>query len=289
MARTRLLKPEFFKSEDVAALPFAGRLLFQGLWTMADRDGRLLDRPRRIQADVFPYDDDPHVDELLAAIAAQGMIVRYVVAGVAIIQITGFAKHQNPHYKEPSLDLPAPPHAHVGQSPGFTGQAASGHDLPPLSGSDPDPVSDPKIGVSARDPSGGGTRAGDHPRRYLDLPAIFAQTRTEVVGGSLDWAKPKTDPQKLREAAEMVAGHEADVAPTMRRFWEEARSDEKLLGDNSLAFGRWRSRFGNLLEAIHGLAPKAAPPARGSPLTDVRIGHARAEQFDHTVTGVQKL
>ena len=35
----------------------SARLLFVGLWTIADRNGRLEDRPKRIRAELFPYDE----------------------------------------------------------------------------------------------------------------------------------------------------------------------------------------------------------------------------------------
>ena len=43
--RTRLLKPGFFMNEELARLPVRARLLFAGLWCLADREGRLEDRP----------------------------------------------------------------------------------------------------------------------------------------------------------------------------------------------------------------------------------------------------
>ena len=51
MARARLLKPGFFTNEDLCELPAFGRLLFAGLWTIADREGRLEDRAIQRHAD----------------------------------------------------------------------------------------------------------------------------------------------------------------------------------------------------------------------------------------------
>ena len=44
--RARNIKPGFFKNDALAELDFAGRLLFIGLWGIADRAGRLEDRPK---------------------------------------------------------------------------------------------------------------------------------------------------------------------------------------------------------------------------------------------------
>ena len=65
MARARNIKPSFFTNEDLVELPFEDRLLFIGLWTLADREGRLEDRPKRIKMAVFPA-DNVDVDASLA-------------------------------------------------------------------------------------------------------------------------------------------------------------------------------------------------------------------------------
>jgi hypothetical protein len=57
MARARNIKPSFFTNEELVELPFSTRLLFIGLWTLADREGRLEDRPKRIKMAIFPADN----------------------------------------------------------------------------------------------------------------------------------------------------------------------------------------------------------------------------------------
>lgn len=107
MARSRNLKPGFFKNEALAECQPLARILFQGLWCMADRDGRLEDRPKRIKAEVLPY-DDVDVVVLLAELDAGGFITRYNVAGSDYIAVVKFAKHQNPHHRETASVIPAP-------------------------------------------------------------------------------------------------------------------------------------------------------------------------------------
>lgn len=107
MARARILKPGFFTNEVLAELPFEGRLLFAGLWTLADKEGRLEDRPRRIKAALFPW-DEVDVQALLIALEAKGFIDRYVVSGMPLIQIAKFAEHQTPHQRETPSILPGP-------------------------------------------------------------------------------------------------------------------------------------------------------------------------------------
>jgi len=56
MARTRSIKPSFFKNEYLAECEPMARLLFIGLWTLADSHGRMEFRPMRFKADVFQYE-----------------------------------------------------------------------------------------------------------------------------------------------------------------------------------------------------------------------------------------
>lgn len=106
MARARNIKPAFFSNEQLAECDPLARLLFAGLWCIADREGRLQDRPKRIKIELLPY-DDCDVSELLAQLDKNGLIKRYIKDG-DFIQITNFCKHQDPHYKEKSSEIPAP-------------------------------------------------------------------------------------------------------------------------------------------------------------------------------------
>jgi hypothetical protein len=103
--RARNVKPSFFQNEQLAELPFEGRLLFVGLWCMADREGRLEDRPKRIKMNVFPA-DSIDVEPLLDGLAAQGLIERYEADGIACIYIPKFVEHQRPHQNEAPSKLP---------------------------------------------------------------------------------------------------------------------------------------------------------------------------------------
>lgn len=116
MARARNIKPGFFENEDLADCGLEAMLLFAGLWTLADREGRLEDRPRRIKAKLFAY-FDLDVDAALEALAARGFVQRYTCEGSPYIQVTNFGKHQSPHIKETPSTIPAP-----GQPGTSTGQ-----------------------------------------------------------------------------------------------------------------------------------------------------------------------
>lgn len=106
MARARNIKPGFFTNEDLVELDFAARLLFIGLWTEADREGRLEDRPKRLKMSIFPG-DNVDVDQMLAALAKRGFIRRYSVGEQCLIQVVNWSRHQNPHHTEKASVLPA--------------------------------------------------------------------------------------------------------------------------------------------------------------------------------------
>lgn len=108
MARARNIKPGLYRNEEMIELPIAARYLFTGLWTMADRRGRLEDRPKKIRLELLPY-DDVDVDGLLNGLATKGFLVRYEVEGLRYIQIINFEKHQRPHQNESESVIPAPP------------------------------------------------------------------------------------------------------------------------------------------------------------------------------------
>lgn len=107
MARARNIKHGFFTNDRLAECDPLARILFAGLWTIADREGRLEDRPKRIKAELLPYDDCSG-EELLGQLAKAGFVNRYTVGGSAYIQIINFLKHQNPHVKEAPSTIPAP-------------------------------------------------------------------------------------------------------------------------------------------------------------------------------------
>lgn len=113
MARIRSLKPEFFKDEDLALLPYEARILYAGLWCFADREGRLEDRPKYLKAEIFPY-DTINIEKLLNILSTPNIperpqktfIRRYTIDDRKYIDIPEFLKHQSPHNTEKESVLP---------------------------------------------------------------------------------------------------------------------------------------------------------------------------------------
>jgi hypothetical protein len=106
LARARNIKPGLFKNEVLGVADPLYTLLFEGLWLLADREGRLEDRPLRIKAELFPYRDGVNVASMLSWLEGEGFIRRYQANGLALIQIVAFSKHQTPHGTEKDSDHP---------------------------------------------------------------------------------------------------------------------------------------------------------------------------------------
>lgn len=103
--RSRNIKPGFFKNEDLSGISLYARLLFIGLWCMADREGRLEKRPLRIKAEIFPY-DTLDINGELTVLERCNFIQTYIVNGKEYILIPAFLVHQRPHHTEAQSKLP---------------------------------------------------------------------------------------------------------------------------------------------------------------------------------------
>jgi uncharacterized phage protein (TIGR02220 family) len=176
--RARNIKPGFFKNEDLLECDPLERILFIGLWCLADREGRLEDRPKRIKIEILPC-DNCDMDFMLNRLASFGFILRYSLGGAKYIQVLNFHKHQHPHHREPASSIPAP-HAttvHDTKAPGQP-QASPGPALgqPQYSPSDsliPDSLIHKKPNVSS-------TRCQAEPDAAPPPPCV-PESKTEVV------------------------------------------------------------------------------------------------------------
>lgn len=93
----RMITPEIWFNEKVASLPDAGRLLFIGIFSNADDDGRLKASAKFLKAHIFPYDDDKVcrlVEELRDKCAQAGLIRLYTNGTQEFLDIPGWHEHQ---------------------------------------------------------------------------------------------------------------------------------------------------------------------------------------------------
>lgn len=94
--RIRTIKPELFKDQKLQRRTRDERLLFIGLFSHADDDGRIEGDVALIRSVVFPCDDLslPKVDRWLQNLADYGFIRRYTAEGQPYIDIPTFPTHQ---------------------------------------------------------------------------------------------------------------------------------------------------------------------------------------------------
>ncbi len=169
MARSRNIKPGFAKNEFLAQRSFSARLLFALLPTIADREGRLEDRPLRIKGELFPYEEidvNALLDELAGMLPGQDhpFIVRYEVDGVRYIQIVKFSQNQNPHKDEKASSIP--PCDYRAPSVLSTEQASEKHHTNTKQA----PNARLKESVTSNKESGKGGSGGKEPKRNDGKP-----------------------------------------------------------------------------------------------------------------------
>ncbi|GAB7057383.1 hypothetical protein JCM16163A_41320 [Paenibacillus sp. YK5] len=112
MARKRMIDPSFWIDEKLGTVQPIVRLLFMGLISQADDEGRLNGHPSLIKSLIFPYDHEIQlyeVEEWLNLLAAEErkLIQRYEVDHQKYIMITNFKKHQTINKPQKSK-LPPP-------------------------------------------------------------------------------------------------------------------------------------------------------------------------------------
>jgi hypothetical protein len=265
MARARNIKPGFFINDELAEIEPLGRLLFAGLWCLADREGRLEDRPKRIKAEVLPY-DDCDVDKLLNDLQDRGFIVRYEVDGNQYIQVINFKKHQNPHVKEADSIIPPPPTDEPvpEKHSASTVQAPKQHSENPADSLNLIPDSLNLIPEDILSSS----ETNDTPSSD-DKPKIPYQEVAELYN-DICASMPKVEKitEKRRKAIKATWTNNPDIN-TFKRLFEKAEASDFLSGRS----GKWTScnfdwlmNANNMLKVLEGTYDnRAAPPEPPEP------------------------
>ena len=97
--RIRSIRPEFWSSEDIAAMDWFTRLVYIGLWSYVDDNGVGRDIERLIVTDLFPLDEDlressRRVTGALRHLSDRGHVTRYEVDGKRYLHIVKWTTHQ---------------------------------------------------------------------------------------------------------------------------------------------------------------------------------------------------
>ena len=108
MARSRIIKPDFFTSDDIVAITPYARLLYIGLWCEADRMGRLTWSPSTFHRRYLP-EDEVQIATVVGELLTRGLVVTYEFGGASYAHIPTFLDHQTPNNRESESKLPEPP------------------------------------------------------------------------------------------------------------------------------------------------------------------------------------
>lgn len=110
MARKRQIDPDIWTSEQVVTLPVEARILFIGLISHADDEGRLRGSPLSLKVSVFPADtyEIDQIKKWRDEIVAHKLAVYYEKDGSEYLWLPNFRKFQYMTKIFPSK-LPAPP------------------------------------------------------------------------------------------------------------------------------------------------------------------------------------
>jgi hypothetical protein len=172
MARIRTIKPDFWQDEKMAPLAAIHRLVFLGLISQADDEGRLVDNVRLIDGLLFPQTDESS-RESLDTLARLKRIVRYSgPSGQRLIQIVRWKDHQkvdNPG----SRVLPPPPPELLAASLDSCPSGESREDIAR--------VSPPEVGSRIRDVGGRKRENGAsiHPPAVASFLAELPEGQSE--------------------------------------------------------------------------------------------------------------
>jgi hypothetical protein len=108
--KIRSVRPEFFSDPVMAELEPMARLLYIGMWCIADDEGRGEWLPKQIEGQLFPL-EDVEIHALLAQLVRTARVVRYQCGDREFFHIPTFERYQKPNRKYPSR-IPPPPEQH---------------------------------------------------------------------------------------------------------------------------------------------------------------------------------
>lgn len=250
MARIRSIKPEFFEDDKLANLAAHDRLLFIGLWLLADKNGVLEDRPEWIKAKVFPYEhgESTDVSKMLPRLVSGRYLIRYSAAGRDLIAVRNFSKHQRITGKEAQSDGKYPVPSKEDEA-GNGGEAPENH---------PDVQEQGREGNREQEREQGTGNLPEKPPKPVD-PAIQkdllkilhpsppspARKDTEVINADRWWMSlPESQQSWLAEAIH--------ISQDGKEGWErDVLSIQKMMSE----FG-----FDRVIHAAKGMKVHGKPP-----------------------------
>jgi hypothetical protein len=107
--KKRMLDPEWFSDDRLAECGPTGFQLFMGLLCLTDKEGKVEDRPAKIQAKIFPYSQKINLHQELCKLSDAGLITRYEADGVSVIIVNAFNQMGLTYNNEKAAGLPEKP------------------------------------------------------------------------------------------------------------------------------------------------------------------------------------
>lgn len=252
MARIRSVHPDICRDDVLAECSASAERTFVRLWCHLDDDGRTLDNPKLIAADLYPLHDEMDADAVdrdLDELAALGLLIRYVVKGRRYLSAKpeAWRSFQKPRHPTPSK-LPSPEEAD-GTTPAGSGNPTADRRNAPAG-----------VGV------GVGVGVGDGGGEERDVePASPPSTALALV----------TDPQP-----------EPDPVVVVFDAWREAtrRDRAKLTSDRRKRIRNWLKEYplDDLADACRGITLSEFHAGRND-------RHTRYDGIEHALKSAQHI
>lgn len=118
MARKRMLSPEIWESQSFGALDLLGKVLYIGMISQADDEGRGILSAQLLKSKILPYDDKVRiadVEKTLDDIGSKTSTTYYEVDGKRYYYLENWTKWQSINRPVPSK-FPSPPSCGEGES-----------------------------------------------------------------------------------------------------------------------------------------------------------------------------
>jgi len=96
MARSRIVRPEFWSDEKISSLSLLARLIYIGMWNFSDDFGVVKGSPVWLKSQIFPYDkiQTPLIIRTLNELQTLGRIISFSSNGEQFFYLPYFRRHQ---------------------------------------------------------------------------------------------------------------------------------------------------------------------------------------------------
>ena len=181
MARQRMINPNIWQSEDFSKLSTLAKLVFIGMFSLADDEGKGRAKPVYLKSVIFPYDDGMRltdIEKALSEIGSNMSVTFYASNGNQYYRMDNWKKWQK--VEKPSESIIPDPDNHGAQEGGETGTGAFGDDSPnvPRTVGDDSRLREKKGKEEKRNENDAPARGGETATRYFadaGLDALFAE------------------------------------------------------------------------------------------------------------------